>query len=177
MLDPESESVVGFAITVTHPRFRYRTRDLTFEQLDIRLGHTRFSAIKNSAFATLISYGARRLNAAQAFYLGNPGGYQTYVLAFNDAGHGHASPMPSGVYGEYATGAYEAKEPVLSDGWTPEIAERAIDGFSVNTLVIFMDHKFLEHRWTGVDLDRVRLLGTSSARRRRRRIQRRIIGS
>jgi hypothetical protein len=85
------KSVDSFAITVTDPRFAFPTRELTNNNLDIRLGHTRFSDIEHDPDGYRIWWGANRSLHAESYYFGNPGNYQTYVLARNDAGTGQSS--------------------------------------------------------------------------------------
>lgn len=85
------KSVDAFAITVTDRRFAFRTRELTNNNLDIRLGHTRFSDIPDHPDGYRIWWGANRSLHAESHYFGNPGNYQIYVVARNDAGAGQAS--------------------------------------------------------------------------------------
>jgi hypothetical protein len=88
-----------YAVTTRHKRFRPR---LTFQYFHVfedrygrpvlRLGHTTFEELSdriNWLPQVLCGWqGARRVAWAESYYLGNPGGYQTYVVARNDAGVG-----------------------------------------------------------------------------------------
>jgi hypothetical protein len=85
------KSVDAFAITVTDPRFPFRTRELTNTNLDIRLGRARFSAIPCSPDGYRVWWGANRSLHAESYYFGNPGNYQIYVAARNDAGTGQST--------------------------------------------------------------------------------------
>lgn len=44
-----------------------------------------------SVNGTRLAVGARRFGYAESFYFGNPGNYQSYLLAYNDAGVGEFS--------------------------------------------------------------------------------------
>lgn len=81
--------VARVAITATDRKFKFRTTCLTFRHLSIRLLKDSFTAATESGSApegVSISIGARRFSYAESFYFGNPGNYQHYVLAYNDAG-------------------------------------------------------------------------------------------
>jgi hypothetical protein len=102
------------------------------------------------------SIGARRFYVEQYHYLGNPGAYQTYLLAHNDAGVGEVSVGPVLAHGSSVS---------TEDDSASTEALRALDearaGTVVNTFGVFppldseMDHVW---RWPGVDLDFVRTL-------------------
>jgi len=84
-------AVVRFSITVTDPRFGFKTRDLTLGHLAVKLGHSRFADIRTS-FGEPEGYGLRvgahNYEYSEAYYFGNPGNYQHYVLSYNDCGAG-----------------------------------------------------------------------------------------
>src|SRR6266566_1525436 len=48
IVNTTDQSVAAFAITVTDPRFAFRTRDLTVDNLDVHLGRTRFSQLTHT---------------------------------------------------------------------------------------------------------------------------------
>lgn len=113
------KSVDSFAITVTDPRFRFRTRELTGNNLDIRLGHTRFSSIAYKPDGYRIWWGANRSLHAESYYFGNPGNYQIYVVARNDAGIGQSSVVSD----DPTAGTWENGR--LRTGLTPPAAAMA----------------------------------------------------
>lgn len=82
-----NRSLLAFAITVTDPKFRFDCSILTFGQLPAILGLTTLGATPDPESAQ-ISVGARRFYIKQYHHFGNPGGYQRYLLAYNDLGTG-----------------------------------------------------------------------------------------
>lgn len=174
--------VLCFAITVTDRHFRFRTRDLTFGQLDIRLGHDRFDALNHQPTATRLVRAARRYHYAESHWYGNPGGYQTYVLAAIDSGigwHRAAHAQPAGR--AWATKGFQTTSgPILPvENEVPEDLAVWRRGLRVDTLrVIGPTHLSgtLVSEWPGADLDQVRLLRPAGLRGvvNRRRIKRRI---
>lgn len=82
-----NRSLLAFAITVTDPKFRFDCSILTFGQLPAILGLTTLGATPDPESAQ-VSVGARRFYMKQYHYFGNPGGYQRYLLAYNDLGTG-----------------------------------------------------------------------------------------
>jgi len=89
------DAVQCSSITVTDPKFRFRIRRLIFGSLDIRPGAARFGDVSDSHDGWRSVTGARRFAYAESHYFGNPGAYQAYVLAFNDAtGIGRYDAVP-----------------------------------------------------------------------------------
>lgn len=101
-LTDEDETVIAYSLTTRHRRFhpRYQTsggfkesrrtrlgkdREVFHPGIDVRLGKTPFSAVRDpgSARGWL---GARRMGYIETHYLGNPGLYQSFVLGINDGG-------------------------------------------------------------------------------------------
>jgi len=176
----EDGVVLCFAITVTDRHFRFRIRDLTFDHLDIRLGHDRFDALDHQPTDTRLVRAARRYHYAEAHRYGNPGGYQTYVLAAMDSGIGwrRVHALPAGR--AWATEGFQTTSgpipPVENE--VPENLAVWRHGLRVDTLrVIGPTHLSgtLASEWPGADLDQVRLLRPVGLRAvNRRRIKRRI---
>lgn len=128
------ESVLAFAVTTRHRRFRpkyegpsppswlerarilsrFRRGGYTRQPLlTVRLLKTRFAALDNTPRATFANLGLRRFNYAEAHWFGNPGAYQHFVLAWNDAGASSSGwPDPTLIFGEgmgvFRTGAWAA---------------------------------------------------------------------
>ncbi len=85
-----NDAVVRFSVTVTDPRFRFSVRDLTWGHLTVRLGHSRFSDVREglSASGRSLRIGAHNHEYAEAYWFGNPGNYQHYVISSNEIGTG-----------------------------------------------------------------------------------------
>src|SRR5713226_7024485 len=86
----QNDAVLRFSITVTDPRFKFQIRDLTFGHLSARLGSSRFAGLE-CQWATQgrrLRIGAHNREYAEAYYCGNPGNYQTFVVSNNDAAPG-----------------------------------------------------------------------------------------
>ena len=88
IITDEHEVVVRFSVTVTDPRFHFQIRDLTFGNLEAKIGHNRFSEIKAHPEGTSLSIGAHTHEYSESYWFGNPGCYQHFVLSHNDAGTG-----------------------------------------------------------------------------------------
>jgi hypothetical protein len=106
VLTDEHDAVVRLSITVTDPRFHFQIRDLTRYNLDVDLGHTRFSGVQHPPDGRSLWRGARRYHYSESFWFGNPGNYQRFVLSKSDAGVGGFGTMalPSGIAGSYQDG-------------------------------------------------------------------------
>jgi hypothetical protein len=91
VLVDEHEAVARFSITVTDPRFRFPISDLTFGNMTAKLGRTTFSGIRSQLEqqGQSLRMGAHNFEYAEAYWFGNPGNYQWYVLSHNDAGTGN----------------------------------------------------------------------------------------
>lgn len=87
----ESDGVVdSFAITITSRRFHYRTPTLTFGLYDVKLGKSTFGDLDLEGQSGRTWSGAHRYGADVRLWGGNPGMYQDYWFAHNDAGCGKA---------------------------------------------------------------------------------------
>lgn len=132
-------SVGTFAVTVTQRRLWISTVRATLGQLDVKLGRSTMQAVVAAPVAEESWVGARRCGHLKEFYFGNPGGYQTYWLAYNDAGIGLFRRPPNAAIG---------------DSSRPEVS-------TANTLVVAGPAaprlRITESRMVGVDLDVVRL--------------------
>jgi len=138
-------SLLAFAITVTDPKFRFGCSILTFGQLPVVLGLTTLGATPEPESAHA-SVGARRFSMSQYYYFGNPGGYQRYLLAYNDLGTGEIDIGP-------------LEGPGGSEKPAALVAARGKS--TANTLGVFPPMKNdLEQLWDwpGVDTDFIRTL-------------------
>jgi hypothetical protein len=87
----DSGAVVRFSITATDPRFRFSVRLLTWGHLPLRLGRSRFADVEPTGFTLRgrsLRIGAHNHEYAEAYYFGNPGQYQHFVLSSNELGTG-----------------------------------------------------------------------------------------
>jgi len=163
--------VLAFSITTRNKRFN-PTLTLGPYSIDnqlvrIRLGKTRFAELTSLARPSSISssLGARRFHYYEEYYFGNPGKYQTYVFALNDAG---CDPWER----------WDAWDhPKISDGWTsiddPEVAAFRRTA-AINTYAVIGPHISPENLNAfvfGPNYDQVRILdqqNPTSWRERRR---------
>jgi hypothetical protein len=90
VLADDNDAVARFSITVTDPRFRFSVRDLTWGHLAVRLGHSRFSDGREDlpVSGRSLRIGAHNHEYAEAYWFGNPGNYQHYVISSNEIGTG-----------------------------------------------------------------------------------------
>jgi hypothetical protein len=90
VLVDDNDAVVRFSITVTDPRFKFSVRDLTWGHLAVRLGHSRFSEVRDELLpdGRSLRIGAHNHEYAEAYWFGNPGNYQHYVISSNEIGAG-----------------------------------------------------------------------------------------
>ena len=85
----KDESVRAFSITVRSKWFRLPLKRLTNEQMSIHLRPLKFTELqKFGPDGKRCIIGANRFGYSESFYFGNPGNYQHYILAYNDAGPG-----------------------------------------------------------------------------------------
>ncbi|WP_143229288.1 ETEC_3214 domain-containing protein [Actinophytocola xanthii] len=114
----KDESVHAFAITIRTKKFRLPIIKLTASQIEGVIPSLRISKIE-SALRTgnRLVIGANRFGYAESYYFGNPGFYQTYVLAYNDAGVGvmpiseEFHDFSSGPFATLEEGSSHASEP------------------------------------------------------------------
>ncbi|MDO3398673.1 hypothetical protein QWI29_01390 [Mycolicibacterium neoaurum] len=88
MIEVKDNAVLAFSITVTHPRMNYRTKNLTFGFLRVKLGKSKFGDRALGFNGERYWIGARRVGYQRHYSFGNPGGYQDYWLSYNMAGAG-----------------------------------------------------------------------------------------
>lgn len=141
VLADERDAVVRFSITVTDPRFRLQVRDLTGGQLTATLGRSTFAATETQAGPQGVSLmiGANRYEYAEAYWFGNPGGYQWYVLSHNDASAVGTIDWSVGGHGStsFQTGMLESADAVpLGSVPQPDELARFRSGTTINTLTI-----------------------------------------
>ena len=90
VLADDNDAVARFSITVSDPRFRFSVRDLTWGHLAVRLGHSRFSDVREDlpVSGRSLRIGAHNHEYAETYWFGNPGNYQHYVISSNEIGTG-----------------------------------------------------------------------------------------
>lgn len=86
----QDDAVARFSITVTDHRFRFSTAKLAGILLRVRLGRSHFASIGDlvEPQGRNLRIGAHDHEYAEAYWFGNPGSYQWFVLSHNDAGTG-----------------------------------------------------------------------------------------
>ena len=142
LLERQSNTVSAFAITVTDRRFRFDTATLTFGQLRAQLGKSSFAEITSTKGwgsepnSVRWILGARSCLYAEHYYRGNPGGYQDYVLAWNDVGVGTCgmfTALPGQVPPSYEDGRFagDVASPSARPDWA---AARRVT--TINTLQV-----------------------------------------
>lgn len=141
VLADEHDAVVRFSITITDPRFRFQVRDLTGGQLMATLGRTTFAATESHVDPQGLSLtvGANRYEYAEAYWFGNPGGYQWYVLSHNDASAVGTIDWSIGGHGitSFQTGMLESAGTVpVGSVPGPDELSRFRAGTTINTLTI-----------------------------------------
>ncbi len=146
---------------------------------------TRFGALAHAPDGWLSRTGARRFAYAESHWFGNPGGYQVYVLGYNDAGTGHYEMPPPLTIGAAAnapqvSGGRLCPETGSRPSWDqlPGWLQPPRDKTTVNTLTVLGPggDVAITQGWPGVDGDLVRLLRqafTNREIRQRRRAHRR----
>jgi hypothetical protein len=95
-----------FAVTTRdkrfHPRLNYHPGGAS-DMRDVELGRTRFSELVGLPTGVRGWLAARRFGYAETYYFGNPGYYQTYVVALNDAGYLADISLVSAIGGDGGT--------------------------------------------------------------------------
>jgi hypothetical protein len=147
----EDNSVIAFFVTTRKANFN---PTLTLFPVRIKLGKTRFQALDTLGKPDECSYseGARGFSYYETRFLGNPGHYQTFFFALNDAGYysDYYKYIPSSMQGDHLSADQ------------PEVAEFRSDA-CVNTYGITAPH-FEAGDLKGVisigpNVDQVRILG------------------
>lgn len=122
--------------------------------MKIRLAETRFDELDKplkKPDKCFYSQGARRFSYYETRWFGNPGHYQTYFVALNDAGY----------YDDYWKFPYPVQGDNLSAD-QPEVAAFRSDA-RINTYGVTAPHfsvDDLKQVWIGPDHDQVRILGS-----------------
>jgi hypothetical protein len=161
-------TVLVLAVTVTDVRLKPRFwlgLPGSWPTEEVVLGHTKFGDLTITPQIRTSFRGARRFSYRETYYLGNPGGYQTYVLLHVDAGAG----IVGGFEWLFGPDGFEIDqgslmEPLSTD---PEI-ERFRADTVINTFAVTSPHlseEDLKGLQLGADRDVVRLLPVSSFRR------------
>jgi hypothetical protein len=182
VLADDNDTVARFSITVTDPRFRFQVRDLTFYQLDARLGRSSFSDIRTWAGpdGRSLSIAARRREYSESYWFGNPGNYQRHVLNHNDAGIGkfdfNIEMLGGPAWCQDGFLRFDEAPPAAPPAFDPEApyAQRFRAGTTINTLTVLgplMPSTGLVAP-RGPDADHVRVLVPDA--RERRRLRRRV---
>ncbi|WP_436495571.1 ETEC_3214 domain-containing protein [Actinokineospora sp. HUAS TT18] len=130
----KDDSVDAFSITIRRKRVNLRVKEMTNMQLRCTLMKTRFTDLGNDFSGLRYVIGANRFGYAECYYFGNPGSYQQYVLAFNDAGAGRL-PDPFG-QDSFANGDLRKldNDPLSQD--LPEWFEGFRASFAPNTFAV-----------------------------------------
>jgi hypothetical protein len=86
----DNDAVARFSVTAADPKFKFSIRDLTWGHIAIRLGHSRFADVQHSPSpdGRRLRIGAHNHEYAEAYWFGNPGNYQHYVISSNEIGTG-----------------------------------------------------------------------------------------
>ena len=182
LLTDEAGAVVRFSITATDPKFGFKTDDLTSNHLRVKLGRSSFSDIKASVNPEgySLQVGAHHFEYAEAYYFGNPGNYQHFVLSYNDMGTGIFDVSVAGGAQWCQIGVLQFSDPPRPDHpvFDPQAsyAPKFRASTTINTLTILGPWRKLadlaEPR--GPESNQVRvLLADARERRRRRRLIRR----
>jgi hypothetical protein len=186
VLTDEHDAVIRFSITVTDPRFHFRTRDLTNYTLDVKLGRTHFSSVPADPDGRSLWAAVRRHGYSESFWFGNPGNSQRYVLSKNDAGVGSFgfSALPDGISHSYRGGILMTVDPAYMSpppGTPPydpaaPYATNFRSGTTINTLtVLSADYgpmALAAPRGPDADFVRVLVSGPWELRQRRRTVRR-----
>ena len=130
-------TVKAFSVTSIDPYFQYNVERLGGDS--VVLGRDGFSAVPYSLVSgRLFSAGAHFVWYAESLTRGNPGGYQTYVYAYNDAGTGQlqlASMQALGI-SALAQGDFSGDEPAEPLQDFPDRLRATRTGTTVNTFAV-----------------------------------------
>jgi hypothetical protein len=160
-------NIDGFSITIRRqhrrPRFRFATDRLTVNQLRVDLSASLFDAIRQEeASGRRFSSGARRFGYTESFYFGNPGHYQTYLLAYNDAAGdvpNFPEALPSFASGNLrGVGDDDDLRELASEGTLISDLRRMLRVNTLTVLDVESEEKdvLMSYLGTGVDSDDVR---------------------
>jgi hypothetical protein len=163
-------------MTVTDAKLAYRTRHLTFDQLDLRLGSSRIGSLDHHPDGWQSLIGARRCRYAESHWFGNPGCYEVFIVGLNDAGAGHFERPAD--YRPLVAGRLDREQGYKPTSFDPLPASLRAqrDLTTANTLTILGPAAAAELAdLAPVDQDRVRLLRDERTARRNRRWLRRLM--
>jgi hypothetical protein len=132
VLADDHNAVARFSITVTDPRFRFSTRLLTRNFLNVKLGRSRFSDTFTTSFIPgrprpvgRVWIGAHNYGYSECYGFGNPGAYQAYILSHNQIGAGKWNSR--GARLTPGTREFDAGAPWAQSFWA---------GTTINTLTV-----------------------------------------
>jgi hypothetical protein len=168
--------------SVTDPKFGFKTHDLTSSHLRVKLGRSSFSDIKASVNPEgySLQVGAHHFEYAEAYYFGNPGNYQHFVLSYNNIGTGIFDVSVGGGANWCQVGVLKFSDPPRPDHpvFDPQAnyAAKFRASTTINTLTILGPWRKLSDlaEPRGPESNHVRvLLADARERRQRRRLVRR----
>lgn len=159
---------------------RFQARNLSNDQLTARIGRSRFGHIRAAVQpqGRNLRIGAHNREYAEAYWFGNPGNYQWFVVSHNDAGIGAFDfSIDRQRPGQVREGVLRIGDPQVElPPFDPDApyARHFRDGTTINTLTVLGPLQrpagLIEPR--GPDSNQVRVL--MSHARQRRRIRRRV---
>jgi hypothetical protein len=106
----------------------------------VKLGHTRFAQLGHTPDGVHAWLGARRFGYVESYYIGNPGNYQHYVFALNDAGRDETAGYVAGLFpspggNEVWLGVFGGSSEVA--GWLGQQGVRSFRGAAaINTYAV-----------------------------------------
>jgi len=178
LLTDEEGAVVRFSITVTDEKFKFKTDELTLNHLRVKLGHSCFADIQ-APFAEPDGYslrvGAHNYEYSEAYYFGNPGNYQHFILSHNDSGTGRFDGSAGGGPQWCDLGFLKFRDPPRPDHpvFDPKASYAAHFrvNTTINTLTILGPSRNLSDlaEPRGPDSNQVRVLLADARERRQRR--------
>lgn len=160
--DEEDDAVREYSVTTRSRWFRPKVKWWTGHRYKtIRLGKTSFSAFDEEPTRISPQVGARRFGYAETYYFGNPGMYQTYMLALNDAGPIKFDDLPdfAELFGFDGIAAEEMQGEQAAIFLKSHQGARFRESARPNTYGVvgpMMEH--VPTGWPGADLDVVRVL-------------------
>ncbi|MCI0687504.1 MAG: hypothetical protein L0Y54_09750, partial [Sporichthyaceae bacterium] len=137
LYDEEHGSVGVLSLTVDDPRFGYPgDRWTACQETKIIVGKSRFAELPKEAEGRRYYFGANRGHYAESHYRGNPGFYQTFVFAWNDAGVGEvpiAADFAEGTLAAHLADTYWTGEDAAPD---PQALALLRADTTINTLTV-----------------------------------------
>jgi hypothetical protein len=174
----DGDSVVWWAVTTTDkhfkPRFYLPPMSLDDTGWRVQLNKSSFTDLASSPLGVRWEVGARRFRVVESYYFGNPGHYQRYLVAYNDAGVGAVhvdDKRPPINYGDLMSRPEESMtpndQPILEDYASTFRADRG--GTVVNSFGVMRpsagdaETELLRQWGLGPDLDYIRVLNSTAA--------------